>query len=164
MVTIGDIAPSVTGRLTYQDQINSEFQLKEAFNEGMTVLYFFPAAFTGVCTKSSCELRDDLTEFKELGTSIYGISADMPFSHKIFAEKNNINYPLISDWNREIIDAYGVRDDNFGGLKGVPKRSLFLISDGKITFKWIAEHPGRYPPFDDLKQQLYIENSTKSQV
>ena len=164
MVNIGDTAPSAIGRQTFQDDVNSEFHLDEAYEKGMTILYFFPAAFTGVCTRSSCELRDDLAEFSELGAKIYGISTDMPFSHNVFAEMNNINYPLLSDWNKDIIEAYGIRDDNFGGMRGVAKRSLFLINDKKIVFKWIGEHPGKYPPFDELKQQLYELNKNKSQL
>lgn len=155
MVEIGDLAPNAKVKMTTNDQVNAEVNLHDLYGEKNTVLYFFPAAFTGVCTKSSCQLRDDLKEFEELNANIYGLSTDMPFSQKVFREQNNINYPLLSDWNKEAIKSFGSIDDSFaGGLMGVAKRSLFLISENKIKFKWIAETPGTYPPFDELKQIL----------
>ena len=63
-----------------------------------------------------------------------------------------LTYPLLSDWNKEGIQAFQIEDNNFGrGLVGFAKRSLFVIKDKVITYKWVAENPGEYPPFSDLK-------------
>lgn len=155
MVEVNSDAPSVKLKLVDQDRTNHDFELKDAYSKGSTVLYFFPAAFTGVCTKSSCELSNDLKQFSDMNTQIFGLSTDSPFTLKKFREENQLNYPLLSDWNREAIKAFEIVDDNFaGGLKGVAKRSLFAIKNGKITFQWIAETPGNYPPFEELKSHL----------
>ena len=62
---------------------------------------------------------------------------------------------MLSDWQKEAIDAFGVRDDDFGASLGcIAKRSMFLIKDRKIAYKWVGEHPGVYPPFDELKDYL----------
>ncbi len=155
MVEVGQDAPSVKVKLTDKEKINEDFELRTAYNKGSTVLYFFPAAFTGVCTQTSCALRDDIEEFSKLKTQIFGISVDMPFTHKKFITDNNLNYPVLSDWNKQAINAFKIKDENFaGGLTGVAKRALFLIKESKIIYKWVADSPGNYPPFDELKAKL----------
>jgi len=158
MVDIGGFAPDADVKMTTENEINLDFSLKQAYEKNeISVFYFFPAAFTGVCTSSSCQLRDDIKEFSDIGADIYGISTDMPFSQKIFIQQNEINYPLLSDWNKEMIIAFEVVDDKFAGyFRGVAKRSLFAIQNEKIIFKWIADNPGQYPPFDDLKDTLQM--------
>ncbi|MHA2171230.1 MAG: redoxin domain-containing protein [Candidatus Kariarchaeaceae archaeon] len=155
MVNIGDMAPPVNMKFSSQDVVNQSFNLQEAYDRGTTILYFFPAAFTGVCTKSSCEIRDKLSDFTSINTQIYGVSTDMSFTLKKFIEENSLNYPVLSDWNKEAINAFGIVDNNFaGGLTGVSKRSLFLVKDGRIAYVWVAETPGNYPPFDEVKALL----------
>ena len=154
MVEIGDQAPTAKLWKTAPEGADREFDLANAYKEGTTVLYFFPAAFTGVCTESSCQLRDDIEEFSQLNAKLYGVSVDLPFSQQKFMELNNLNYPLLSDFNKELINAFDIVDNNFVGFKGVAKRSLFGIKDGKIVFKWVADAPGNYPPFDELKSKL----------
>ena len=69
-------------------------------------------------------------------------------------KQNELNYPLLSDFNKELISKFGIVDDDFVGFKGVAKRSLFLVKDKKIAYKWVADVPTDYPPFDDLKEAL----------
>lgn len=155
MVSVGEKAPEVTLRLTDTEHVNKDFNLKEAYGKGTTVLYFFPAAFTGVCTKSSCELRDSIKEFQELHAQLYGVSVDSPFVHKKFHNENNLTYPLLSDWNKKAISAFKIEDNNFAnGLVGFSKRSIFAIKNNIIIYKWIADSPGNYPPFSELKEKL----------
>ena len=155
MVIVGDQAPDISLRLTDAQEVNKDFSLNIAYTKGLTILYFFPAAFTGVCTKSSCELRDDIKDFENLDAQLYGISVDSPFVHKKFHMENNLNYPLLSDWNKNAIKAFKVEDNDFArGLEGFSKRSLFAIKDNKIVYKWVAESPGNYPPFSELKEIL----------
>jgi len=155
MVEIGQNAPSVILKLTDEEKTNEKFELNNAYSKGTTVLYFFPAAYTGVCTKSSCELRNDIHEFAKLDAHIFGVSTDSPFTQKKFISDNELNYPLLSDWNKSAIKAFDIEDNDFaGGLVGVSKRSLFVIKEGKIAFKWVADSPGNYPPFDEMKKVL----------
>ena len=155
MVNIGEKIPFTNVRYQFEDKMNVKFEMAESFQHGRNLIYFFPAAFTGVCTASSCQLRNDIKEFEQLNANLFGISTDSPFVLREFAKSNELNYPLLSDWNREAIDSFGVRDDLFaGGLRGFAKRSLFLIEDGVIKFKWVAENPGNYPPFDEVIKML----------
>ena len=155
MVELGQEAPKAQVKLTDNERINEVFNLEEAYSQGHTLLYFFPASFTGVCTKSSCELRDDISLFNKLGVNVFSISVDMPFTQKVFIKQNEINYPVLSDWNKEAIQQFDIVDDDFAGsLKGVSKRALFLIKDKKIAYKWVAESPGEYPHFDEVKSLL----------
>ncbi|MCH8905730.1 MAG: redoxin domain-containing protein [Candidatus Heimdallarchaeota archaeon] len=155
MVSIGEQAPTPSMRLTDHETVNQEFDLKEAYSKGTVVLYFFPAAWTGVCTESSCQIRDEIEEFKDLKVQMFGASNNMPFSHRRFIQDHNLNFPLLSDWNKEAITAFDIVDDDFAnGLKGVSKRSLFVIKNGVLSYKWIAEHPGTYPPLAELKAHL----------
>jgi peroxiredoxin len=155
MINIGEKAPTANLKIVNSEVVNHEFELQTAYNNGTTLLYFFPAAFTGVCTKSSCELRDDLNEYQDMNVQIFGISVDSPFVLKKFHSENSLNYSLLSDWNKNAIKAFDIIDDDFaGGLKGFGKRSLFLIKDGELIFKWIADNPGNNPPFEELKAKL----------
>ena len=155
MVELGDTAPTAAVWRTNPDgEAEKQFELKNAYADGATVLYFFPAAFTGVCTSSSCDLRDQFKDFAELNAKLFGVSVDLPFSQGVFMKQNELNYPLLSDFNKELIEKFGVMDENFVGFKGAAKRSLFLIKDGKIAFKWVANVPSDYPPFDELKSVL----------
>ena len=120
------------------------------------VLLFFPAAFTGVCTKEMCETRDELSFYNGFNANVYGVSVDMPFSLGKFKESNGINFPLLSDFNKEAITAYDVRNENFSvGLKGVAKRASFVIDkEGVIRFIEILPAPGDYPNFAEIKKVL----------
>ena len=120
------------------------------------ILLFFPAAFTGVCTKEMCQTRDDLSYFNGLNAAVFGISVDMPFTLEKFKASNNLTFPLLSDFNKDAITAYGCKYDNWIlGLKGVAKRSSFVIdTEGVIRFAQILENAGDYPDFDGIKKTL----------
>jgi glutaredoxin-dependent peroxiredoxin len=135
---------------------NGETQkLSEQLAEGPVVLAFFPAAFTGVCTAEMCEFRDSLKQFEDLNASVFGISVDIRFSLAEFAKQQNLNFPLLSDFNKELITDLGVKDDNFIGMKGVAKRSVFLVKpDRTVAYKWVAENPGVSPNLDEVRAAL----------
>src|ERR671926_270273 len=82
------------------------------------VLAFFPAAESPVCTKEMCTFRDSLGELKNYGAQIIGISVDGPFANKIFTENRRLNFPLLSDYSREVINKYGIVMENLGPLEG----------------------------------------------
>jgi peroxiredoxin len=121
------------------------------------VLAFFPAAFTGVCEKELCSFRDSLAALNELNATVLGISVDAPFSNAAFAERNQLNFPLLSDYTREAVKAYGVAHDDFAGMPGytAAKRSVFVIDpSGALQYTWVGPNPGVEPNYDEVKQAV----------
>src|SRR5512135_3765363 len=90
----------------------SEFKGKKV------VLAFYPGAFTGVCTKELCAFRDAMSNFNNLKAQVVGVSVDSPFANKAFATQNNLQFPLLSDYTRELSKQYGGIHEDFAGLKG----------------------------------------------
>ncbi len=145
MPSVGDMAPDFT--LTAHDK--SSVILSDLRGR-RTILAFYPAAFTGVCTKEMCTFSDGMASLSSSGASILGISVDSPFSNAAFAEANGIGFPLLSDVHREAVDAYGVALSDFV-IPGytVAQRSIFVVeSDGSIGYSWVAENPGIEPDYD----------------
>ena len=126
-------------------------------NGHRTILAFYPGAFTGVCTKEMCAFRDMHGELEKLNGMVVGISVDAPFAQKEFAEKHGLTFPLLCDFNREVIQKYGVVWKNLGGVEGYvcANRSIFVVDDsGKVLFKWVADDPGNFPDLDAVKKAL----------
>ena len=119
------------------------------------VLLFFPLAFAPPCQAELCTMRDSLKDYEELDAAIYGISVDSPFSQEAFAKANHLNFPLLSDFNKEVSTAYDVLYQELLGLNGVAKRSVFVIGkDGIILHSSSNEDPGVQPDFDEIKAAL----------
>lgn len=119
------------------------------------MLAFFPGAFTGVCTREMCALRDNMAEFNKMNAQVVGISVSDPFSNKAFAQNNNLSFPILSDYNREVVKLYNVYHENFGNLKGytAAKRSVFILDhNGVVVYKWVSEDPAKEPNYDELKK------------
>jgi glutaredoxin-dependent peroxiredoxin len=130
-------------------------KLSDKLAQGPVVLAFFPLAFTGVCTEEMCEFRDSIGDFADLKAQVFGISVDSRFALKAFAEQNKIEYPLLSDFNKEVSKAYGVQYENFLGLMGVAKRSVFVIdSQGKIRYRWSSDDAKVKPDLAAVRQAL----------
>lgn len=122
-----------------------------------TVLAFFPGAFTGGCTKEMCTFRDNLPHFNEFGTNVYGISVDGPAANHGFLVQNSLNFPVLSDFTREVSKKYCGLHDDFWGIKGysVAKRSVFVVDEqGKISYAWITDNPGELPDIDLIRKAL----------
>ncbi len=120
-------------------------------------LAFYPGAYTGVCKKELCTLRDSIARLEELDAQILAISVNDPFTNKAFHDENDLNFPLRCDYNREAIRKYNVVHDNFAGLKGytAAKRSVFILNEeGVITYKWVSEDPRMEPDYGELERQL----------
>jgi peroxiredoxin len=133
-------------------------KLSEFLIEGKkTILAFFPGAFTGVCTQEMCTFRDMYGELENLNGMVVGISVDPPFAQKAFAEKYNLKFPLLCDFEREVIQKYGVVWKNLGGVEGYDSanRAIFVVDDGgNVRYKWVAENPGKLPDFDAIRKAL----------
>lgn len=131
--------------------------------EGVNVLAFFPGAFTNVCTKEMCEFRDSMSKLNDLGADVIGISVDTPFSLDEFREQYNLNFLLVSDNRKEIIDQYHVRTDfDEMGFTGLAQRALFIVKDGEIVYSQVLDNPDQMPDFEDLKDSLEDINSEES--
>ncbi|WP_455278060.1 peroxiredoxin [[Eubacterium] cellulosolvens] len=125
--------------------------------EKKIVLAFYPGAFTSVCTKEMCAFRDSLAKLNELRAQVIGISVNDPFCNKAFSETNSLNFTILSDYAREVVNIYGVAAEDFAGLKGytVAKRSIFIIDDkGIVRYKWITEDPAVEPNYDEIMSKL----------
>lgn len=124
-----------------------------SFHGKKVILAFYPAAFTGVCSKEVCAFRDALADLNEANATVLGISVDAPFSNAAFAEKNGLNFPLLSDYARNTVRAYGVVHEDFAGMPGyiAAKRSVFVISEkGTVTYEWVAPNPGVEPNYEEV--------------
>ena len=126
------------------------------FSGKILVMNFFPAAFTSVCTEQVCINRDDIAFYNDIDATVVGISVDMPFSLKGFKEKNNINYELLSDFNKLTIHEYEMYHCNFIlGLKGVAKRGVVVIDkNGVVAYSEETANTGTQINFSKLKEEL----------
>ena len=129
-------------------------QLSSVAKNKNVLLLFFPAAWTGVCTKEVCTIRDSLAEYSNMNAEVYGISVDMPWALDKFKKDQNLNYKLLSDANKSVIKAYDVVWPDLAGIQDTARRSAFVIKGGKISYQWVCNSQGDFPPFDDIKAQL----------
>ncbi len=149
---VGDKAPD----FTLYDTEKKPRSLKEFLGK-KTVLVFYPGAFTGVCTKEMCTFRDSLSRFNALNAQVVGISVDAPIANKAFATQNNLQFPLLSDFNRTALKAYGIVHEGFSGLNGysASKRSVFVLDkDGIVRYAWISDDPGVEPNYDEVTKAV----------
>ena len=153
MVSEGDSAPDFTVPMADGDV--GSFTLSEYVGDGPIVLAFFPGAFTSVCEEELCSFRDQLAEFEELDAEVFGVSVDTPFSQNAFRDANDLNFPLLSDFDKEVIESYGVVLDELAGLHGLAKRSVFVVDDdGTISYAWVSDDPGVLPDLDEVREAV----------
>ena len=129
----------------------------EEFRGKKLVIAFFPAAESPVCTTEMCALRDSLATLKSLGAQVVGISVDGPFANKIFTENRHLNFPILSDYKREVINKYGIVMANLGPLEGydAAKRSVFVLDEnGIVKYRWVSDNPLVEPNYDEIRSSL----------
>lgn len=124
-----------------------------------TVLLFFPAVGTGVCTEEMCTVSEDWDAYKELDADVYGVSVDSPFAQEVWAQQNNITVPLLSDFNKDAINAFGAKYDVWVpgtfDMNGVAKRAVYIIdADGKVSYADVLENAGDMPDLAKAKEAL----------
>jgi peroxiredoxin len=148
---VGDPAPEFTAPLA--DGGVSSFTLSDRLEEAPLVLAFFPAAFTGTCTSEMRAFQDRLDAFDRAGASVYGVSVDSPFALGEFRAENDLAFGLISDFEKTVIDDYGVCDDFADlGVYGLAKRAVFVVDgDGVVAYRWVADDPSLEPDYDDVR-------------
>ncbi|MGH9993041.1 MAG: redoxin domain-containing protein [Nitrososphaera sp.] len=122
-----------------------------------TILAFFPAAESPVCTAEMCALRDSLDQLRDLGANVIGISVDGPFANKFFIQNRHLNFPVLSDYKRDVIKRYGIVMKNLGPLEDydAAKRSVFILdSSGSVVYRWVSDNPLVEPNYNEIKEAL----------
>jgi peroxiredoxin len=131
------------------------FTLSKELGKGPIVLAFFPFAFTSVCTTQLCHFRDNLTQYDQLNAKVFGVSVDSPATLQKFAQEQKFNFKLLSDFNKELIQQFGAMHEALGSLKGVAKRSVFVLDkNGTVRYKWVSEDPKQLPDFNAVKKAV----------
>ncbi len=150
-IQIGQQAPEFT---LISDEIKS-VALAD-YTDKKVIIHFFPLAFTGVCTTQLCTMRDNFGYYDGFNVQILGISVDSPFTLAKFKAENNYQFPLLSDFNKEVSAAYGALYAEFVmGLKGVSKRSAFVLDkDHKVIYAKVLESAGDLPDFDAIAEKV----------
>ncbi|MGB0335138.1 MAG: redoxin domain-containing protein [Opitutales bacterium] len=153
-LTIGTQAPDFTLKTKNAEGLH-DITLSNNFGSKKTVLLFFPLAFTSVCMEEMCAVNSGLQAYKDLNAEVYGISVDSPFSQEKMASIDNLQFPLLSDFNKDVSEAYEVLYADLLGFKGVSKRSAFVIDEtGTIIYSESSDDPKVVPNFDAIQAAL----------
>lgn len=147
----GNKAPAFTLINTEKKEISLD-----AYYGKNVLILFFPLAFTSVCTAELCSARDNIAMYNGLDTEVLGISVDSPFALGEFKKQQQINFELLSDFNKSAAAAYGALYEDFVlGLKGVAKRAAFVVDkNGDIAYAEVLEDAGQLPDFEAVKTVL----------
>ncbi|PXA03704.1 peroxiredoxin [Coraliomargarita sinensis] len=150
----GTKAPAFTLKTKTADGLE-DVSLEDNLGKQKTVLLFFPLAFTSVCMDEMCSVNQSLDDYSSLNAKVYGISVDSPFTQEKMAEVDKLQFPLLSDFNKEVAKAYDVLFEDLLGFKGVAKRSAFVIDeDGTIIYSESSDDPKQLPDFEAIKAAL----------
>jgi peroxiredoxin len=151
-IRVGEPAPdfSLPGTQSRDPVRLSSFQ-----RDRNVVLLFFPLAWTSVCTKEMCSVRDAYDEFGKLDAQVLGISVDSAPALKAWSKEEGFQFPLLSDFNKDVSASYGALYENLMGLKGVSKRAAFVIDKGGVVrHAEVLEKASDLPDFDAVKRVL----------
>jgi peroxiredoxin len=125
------------------------------FGKKNTVLLFFPAAFTGVCTQEMCDITAGLNAYSALNADVIGISVDSPFAQEAWAQKEKIGITLASDLNKETAKAYGTLLPDLLGMGSVSARAALVIDkNGVVQYSEQTPTPKELPNFNAIKETL----------
>ena len=125
----------------------------EFVRQGAVILVFFPFAFSGVCDKEMCAFRDGFSTLHGAGIQLVGVSVDSAYSLKAFAQTYNLQFPLLSDFNKKVTKLYGVLQDPWValGYKGVAKRAVMVVDKrGMLRYRWVTDSPSEEPPYTEV--------------
>lgn len=148
---VGDEAPN----FILQNTEGNNVELYERLQEQRVLILFFPLAFTNTCTEELCTIRDNMKLYNSLEAEVLGISVDSFFTLKEFKKSENLNFTLLSDFNRDVSEKYGTLYKDFYGMKGVSKRSAFVVDKDKtIKYAEILEEASELPDFNAIQQVL----------
>lgn len=153
-IAVGSKAPDFTLKTKTADG-PKDVKLSDSFGKTQTVLLFFPAAFTSVCTQEMCDVTSGLDEYAKLGAQVYGISVDGPAAHEAWAKQNKISITLLSDQNKTVTRAYDVVLPARFGMYETSARAAFVIGqDGIVKYAEQTPTPKDLPNFAAVKAAL----------
>jgi peroxiredoxin len=150
-IQVGDKAPSISLYDTEKNQVTIGNTDKN------TVVLFFPLAFTGVCTAELCNIRDNIGLYNNTNAAVLGVSVDSLFVLGKFKAEQNLNFPLLSDFNKEASKSFGVLYETFPAfeMQGVSKRSAFVLDkEGVVRYAEVCPTPGDLPNFTAIQECL----------
>ena len=127
---VGAQAPAITA----PDENGAPVDFAKVYRRGVTLVYFYPKAGTPGCTAQACSLRDSISDLKDLGITVLGVSHDTPEAQKKFKAEHNLPFTLIADHDGKVIKAFGVPTIMFG----ISKRQSFLIKDGRVVWRSLS--------------------------
>ena len=157
MLKVGDKVPV----FSLMDTERNEFT-NANIDGKITLFLFFPAAFTSTCTAELCSVRDDISRYQNINMQVFGISTDALFTLKKYKEEEQLNFELLSDFNKDVSRAFDSLYEVFKyNMKGVSKRSAIIIDEkGIIQYIEVLENASHIPNFNLINQKLE-ELSTK---
>jgi peroxiredoxin len=152
---VGDKAPD----FTLKNHKFEDVSLSDYLGDKNVVLLFFPFVNSSVCEKELCSARDDIDKYNDLDAQVLAVSVDSPYAQKLWTEKNQFNFPLLSDFNKEVSKKYDALFDVFApgklDYRGVAKRAAFVIDkNGTLQYIEILENPGEEPDYQAIKDSL----------
>ncbi len=151
---VGTKAPDFTLKSMGRDGLE-DITLSANFGQKSTVLLFFPAAFTGVCTTELCEVTAGLSAYSDLNAEVIAISVDTPFAQSAWAKQEGIGLTLVSDLNKEVTKAYDVLFPALAGIGDTAARAAFVIdASGTIIYSEQTPTPKDLPSFEKVKAAL----------
>src|SRR6266436_6531621 len=153
-ISVGRKAPDFTLKSKQASRL-VDVKLSGNFGKKNTVLLFFPAAFTSVCTQEMCDISAGLNSYSALNADVIGISVDTPFAQEAWAQKEKINLTLASDLNKETIKKYDVVFPMLAGVGDKAARAAFVIDkNGVVQYSEQTPTPKDLPNFDKVKETL----------
>jgi glutaredoxin-dependent peroxiredoxin len=153
VLRLGQKAPS----FSLPDADKKVRALSEFTEQGSVILAFFPFAFSGTCDKEMCTFRDGFGTLQSAGAQLAGISVDSSYSLKAFAQTYNLQFPLLSDFNKKVVKLYDVLQDPWVGLgyRGVAKRAVMVVDKrGMLRYRWVTDVPSEEPPYGDVTKTV----------
>ena len=150
-IEIGQVAPD----FTLYDSAKNKVTLSDLIGQNVLLL-FFPLAFTSTCTAELCSIRDNISFYKNVNAKVFGISVDSLHTLAKYKADQNLNFSLLSDFNKNVSSLYGSLYEMFGyNMKGVSKRSAFVIDkDGIVRYAEVLENAGEQPNFTNITLTL----------
>jgi glutaredoxin-dependent peroxiredoxin len=132
-----------------------DLSLLDLTSEGKALILFFPLAFSTVCTDEMCTVKDNMKLYNSLNANVAAISIDSFFTLREFKKTYNLNFTLLSDFNKQVSKQFGVLYDDYFGMKGVAKRAAFVINgENKVEYAEILEDSGNLPDFKSIRKAL----------
>jgi peroxiredoxin len=153
-ISVGSKAPDFTLKSKQASGL-VDVKLSDNFGKKNTVLLFFPAAFTGVCTSELCDITGTLNTYSGLNASVIAVSVDTPFAQEAWAQKEKIGITLASDLNKEVIRKYDVVFPMLAGVGDTAARAAFVIDkSGVVQYSEQTPTPKELPDFGKVKETL----------